>query len=91
MSSDNLYVAVRAAGSGGHNKKISLLTAAEYKKKLEKLFNEKRDSETGSKGGKSAWADYNGDNSYQERYGDDWHQNLPKTFKCHYVRYYKIE
>ena len=34
LADDNLDVAVRAAGSGGHNKKIRLGTAAEYKKKL---------------------------------------------------------
>ena len=56
LSADDLDVSVRAPGSGGENNKIRLGTAAEYKKNLEKLFKEKRDSKTGLKGGKSAWA-----------------------------------
>ena len=81
MAADNLNAAVRAAVRGGHNKNIRLGTSAEYKKNLEKLFKEKRDSKTGPKGGNSAWADYDGDNLYQERYGDDWYQHLTRMFK----------
>ena len=91
LASDDLDVAVCADGSGSHNKNIRLGTTADYKKKLENLFKEKCDTKTSQKGGKSAWADYYGNNSYQERYGDDWYQHLPKTFKWHYVRYYNIK
>ena len=38
MANDDLYIAIRAAVSGSHNKKIRLSTAAKYKKKLENLF-----------------------------------------------------
>ena len=38
LDDDDLDVAVRAAFSGGHNKKSRLVTATEYKKNLEKLF-----------------------------------------------------
>ena len=62
MADYNLDVSVRASGSGGHNNKIRIGTAAEYKKNIEKLFKEKRDSKTGPKGGKFAWADYDGNN-----------------------------
>ena len=86
LAADDLDVSVCAAKSGGHNKKIRLGTADEYKKKIGKLFKEKRNSKTGPKGGKSAWADYNGENPYQDHYGDDWNQHLPKTFKWHDVR-----
>ena len=68
LAADDLDVAVRAAGSGGHNKNIRLGTATHYKKKFDNMFKEKRDSKTGPKGGKSAWADYDGNNSYHERY-----------------------
>ena len=54
LADDNLDVAVCASSSGGHNNKSRLVTAAEYKKKLDKLSKEKRDSKTGPKGGKSA-------------------------------------
>ena len=91
LVSDDLDFSVRVDSISGHNKNIRLGTAAKYKKKLEKVFKEKRDSKTGPKGGNSAWADYNGDNTYQERYVDYWHQHLPKTFKWHYVRYYNIK
>ena len=91
LDDDDLDVDARASGSGGHKKKISLSTTAKYNKKLEKLFKEKHGSKNGPKGGNSVWADYDCDNPYQERYGDDWHQHLPKTFKWHGVRYYNIK
>ena len=91
LAADNLDVAVHAAGSGIHNKKIRIGTAAEYKKKLGNLFKEKRDSKTGPKGGKSVWAGYNGDKPYQDCYGDDCHQHLTNTFKWKNVRYYNIK
>ena len=91
MDAYDLNVDVRDYGSGGHNKKINLGTVSKYKKKLEKLFKEKHGSKNGPKGGNSVWADYDCDNPYQERYGDDWHQHLPKTFKWHGVRYYNIK
>ena len=62
LDADNLDVSVRADASGGHNKNIRLGTATEYKKKLDKLFKEKRDSKTGPKGGKYTWVDYDGEN-----------------------------
>ena len=67
----DLNVADRAAGRGRHNKNIRLGTAAKYKKKLEKLFKEKRNSKTGLKGGKYTWDGYDDDNPYQDHYGDD--------------------
>ena len=62
IADNDLDVAVRAASRGGHNKKIRLVTAAEYKKKLDKLLKEKRNSKTVPKGCKSAWDDYDGNN-----------------------------
>ena len=91
LDDDDLDVAARASGSGGHKKKISLSTAAEYNKKLENLLKEKRDYKTGPKGGKYSWAEYDGNKPYQDFYGDDWHQHLQKTFKWNNVIYYNIK
>ena len=62
MAADDLDVAVRALGSGRHNKNIRIGNVAEYKKKLDKVFKEKCDSNTGPKGSKSAGSDYYGNN-----------------------------
>ena len=51
--------------------KGTVVGPAEYKKNLDNLFKEKRDSKTDPKGGNSAWADYDDKNLYQDRYVDD--------------------
>ena len=91
LDEDDLDVTVHAKGSSVHKKNTRLGNAAEYKKNIRNLFKEKRDSKTNPKGGKSAWADCDGNNPYHERYGYDWHQHLPKTFKWNDVRYYNIK
>lgn len=54
---------------------------AAYKKHLLTEFKEKREAQTGPKGGKSPWANFNGFNPYLERYGTAWKQHLPQSFK----------